>query len=376
MTLLLDKLPALNWKQPAVSIFPELLTHIFMFVVRDWGESESPNGINIRDMKRIRKARFTLAAVCQRWREVAISTPALWSTILLPYSRISFNIDLFMYELGRSGNSLLSLYIADLPGSLHTPREGTRVSTLVTPREIMIIVTQNPSLEAFLWSTLQTAPSEPLQNQFLPMPHLRQLALSGKIALSTVSFFDAPNLTVLELLYQGRNQSEAPLFPFPPLKDIFFPDLRVLHIGGHTDTLQTNDAAIISFLCVHSSLQVFSLSGDITEALAEVLSALPSLLHVAAKGTYAKPPLRKWCAKKVSVLSWVSPTLYIHDLYHPNVWALDKFKKDPELLMFARQIWVDRPVYRGQVGATYWDDLLSTMAGMYTRRVQDSMLEL
>ncbi|KAF8308426.1 hypothetical protein DL93DRAFT_1884070 [Clavulina sp. PMI_390] len=464
MNGLLDALPVVNWKRPAVSLFPELLSHIFMLGVQSWGGVEFPHNITIPDMGRIRKARFTLAAVCKRWREVVVSTPAIWSAIMLSYSKKGFDSNLFMTEFDRSGNHLLSLYITDFSPSPHISRKGTsviktrtfnvahkvlqrcksinidsnqllvdhllgplskiplpnlralsisthpqrisstttvidlssapglrdlrlqfpqskypvrlkisshaalrclKVSTRTIPQEVIGAINQNLSLEVFSWTTVQTSLYRPFHSQIPPMLHLRQLALSGKIALSTLASFDAPNLTVLDILYQGKNESEAPPYPFPTLVEILFPNLQVLNIGGHSQTIRAHESTVISFIRAHSTLKIVSVSQDITEPLAEALCSLPSLLHVTASRNrlhhaQVLPLLRNWYTRTISIPGWSSPTLHLQNAYNLNMWSSDEIN-NPDLSKFLHQIWVESPVFKGQEGAAYWDDLLGVM---------------
>ncbi|TDL14949.1 hypothetical protein BD410DRAFT_703860, partial [Rickenella mellea] len=55
-----------NTKHPIRDLLPELLSEIFVYSVRAGNPCESEAPINV-------------SAVCKAWRQIAISTPRLWS---------------------------------------------------------------------------------------------------------------------------------------------------------------------------------------------------------------------------------------------------------------------------------------------------------
>ncbi|KAF8315215.1 hypothetical protein DL93DRAFT_2155403 [Clavulina sp. PMI_390] len=121
-----DKI-VLNWQQPAVSLLPELLSQIFVFVLRDLGNAD-PQHINSTHIHRMRQTRLMLCAICSRWREVALSTQVLWSILSFPpnynddvdaktsvtyggETLTPISVEFFAEEVKRSGQSPLSLYL-------------------------------------------------------------------------------------------------------------------------------------------------------------------------------------------------------------------------------------------------------------------------
>ncbi|KAF8315216.1 hypothetical protein DL93DRAFT_929572 [Clavulina sp. PMI_390] len=461
----LGELVARNWRKPAVSLFPELMARIFVLVVRSWGGVELPHQIKAMNMKHIRRARFTIAAICRQWREVALSTQLIWSAIMISHERAGFASDLFAMELGRSGDSLLSLHITDpfwshttpvpetisikttivsaaqqaiprcknititagqmLVGRLLNPlsevplpnleslsasshpqdfpfslslinlssasrlRElrlhfsyqthlvhlkvspdadlcSIKLSTSLAPEDVITIVAQSPSLKEFTWNELRGDVSQPFQIEYPGMLYLRELYLHGGVPVSTLGSFRSLELTVLELIYHGLDALTAPPTPFPLLESIFFPNLRVLHIGGYRQMIQDHEPSFVSFILAHSNLRVISVVGHITEPLAKALSALPSLLHLTAANdgnnvSRVLPVIRKWCTKARSTVEWKPPTLFVYGVPHPGSWDMGEIKDELDLLGFVQQIWVDKPIFLHQAGASYWDDFLTRM---------------
>ncbi|KAF8307943.1 hypothetical protein DL93DRAFT_2100990 [Clavulina sp. PMI_390] len=142
MNTIIDEVPlssdesfVLNSQNPAVSLLPELLSAIFNLVLQNYGDKPLRLGfIRFYLAYEMRLARFTLCAVCSRWRQVALNTPTLWSVITFP-NRLKVKGDpdypapmntlnarsghipliakeLFAEELRRSGQASLLLFVA------------------------------------------------------------------------------------------------------------------------------------------------------------------------------------------------------------------------------------------------------------------------
>ncbi|KAF8309404.1 hypothetical protein DL93DRAFT_2170362 [Clavulina sp. PMI_390] len=462
-----DDLPSPNRQNPAVSLPPELLVQIFALVLRSWAGAALPHQVTIWQMKRIRQGRLNLAAVCRRWRDVAVSAQSLWGVIMISSTKkAGFNRDLFTKEIIHSGDSLLSLFITyplvlprnvppetmadyvegadaaqqvllrckdiifhgnhllvnrllnpinaipminlkslsvnssltatlphidiidlstavalqdlrlyfsgfEYPIRLKVSPDASfrclEVSSPVVPRDIVDILAHSPSLEGFTWTALAATPTHSFQIPLPQMPYLRQLALYGEMPLSMLDAFHAPQVMILEINYRGPNHSEAPSIPFPKIASILFPNLRVLYIDGYRRVIRNYEPTLIDFLRTHRTLQVISLSEHITEPLAEALYSLPALGHLSTgndenNNTHALPLIRKWHAKLNSTPGWRPPTLYLDDVYYPNLWDSDELKREPELLEFARQIALDNTILIQQETPAYWDDVLDNMA--------------
>ncbi|KAF8309406.1 hypothetical protein DL93DRAFT_2085673 [Clavulina sp. PMI_390] len=416
-------------------------------------------------MRVIRKARFTLAVVCKRWREVALSSQSLWSVILIaPRKKSGFHSDLFNEELNRSGNSLLSVLITDPFGLPRNPRPEiiagkieivraakevlprckdiiihgnqvlvarmlsplsdvplpnlqsiyasshlndisphinridlssavalsslrfhfsagehpirlsvspdanlrcVEVSSPIVPQDIVDILAHAPLLEEFTWTTLESIPSQSLQKPLPQMTYLRQLVLYGEIPLSILGSFQAPQLTILEIIYRGPDDSAAPSLPFPTLASISFPHLRILYIDGYRRMIRNYEPSIVGFLRAHPTLQVVSLSEHVTEPLVEALCAIPSLSYVSSSNdedndTHALPLIRKWHARSISSQGCRLPALYLDQVHYPNLWDSEELRNDPELLEFAQKILV-YVMFSQREGLVYWGNFLRTM---------------
>jgi hypothetical protein len=93
---------------------PEVVSYIFSFYVSSV-QLEQPVGPPrwCRPSKHKLSGPLVLGAVCRKWREIAWSTPRLWSSIIISLSPKSFSSKLAVARewLGRSGQHPLSIYI-------------------------------------------------------------------------------------------------------------------------------------------------------------------------------------------------------------------------------------------------------------------------
>ncbi|EJD51085.1 hypothetical protein AURDEDRAFT_121501 [Auricularia subglabra TFB-10046 SS5] len=102
------------WDYELIRTLPEeILSMIFVEVVRSWAESSVDIIEEEYDFERA-VAPFQLAAVCRRWRHVAVEAPALWNYIALPSrarrssaKSLAAQIDLL---LKRSKQQLLTVF--------------------------------------------------------------------------------------------------------------------------------------------------------------------------------------------------------------------------------------------------------------------------
>ncbi|KAF8309405.1 hypothetical protein DL93DRAFT_1762037 [Clavulina sp. PMI_390] len=169
-----DELFALNRQRPAVSLFPELLVHIFTLTVRSWAGAPFPHQFGPHSAKFIRKTRFTLAAVCTRWREVVLSTQSLWNVIMISIGEnVGFDSDhLLTKELGRSGDSLLSLLVTEpfgFPRSIPPEVIARKKAVADTARQMLprcknIIIHSDQVLIARMLSPSNDMPASNLQS--------------------------------------------------------------------------------------------------------------------------------------------------------------------------------------------------------------------
>ncbi|KAF8309419.1 hypothetical protein DL93DRAFT_2170376 [Clavulina sp. PMI_390] len=105
---------------PIMALPPELLGEIFLQSI-DYGALGE--GDHFERMSKLRKTRGSIISVCSRWREVAFSTSAFWSTTSFPLPvKVSYlagwvpslsipprAYDLFNLEVGSAGSSPISL---------------------------------------------------------------------------------------------------------------------------------------------------------------------------------------------------------------------------------------------------------------------------
>ncbi|KAF8309431.1 hypothetical protein DL93DRAFT_2170387 [Clavulina sp. PMI_390] len=461
-----DRLRSRNWQNRSVSLLPELLVHIFVSVLRNCGTT-STHKFGVTNMEMLRRARLSLAAVCTRWRDVVISNQVLWTVIMIRQGRHGFARDLFLEELDRSGNSLLSLLVTtpslvsrfadsrtkdssaalisaaqlalprckiitihthqtlaaqllncisdvplpnlqslsvitdpsnsmsiqpisvdltaspglrelrldlldiNFPGHLtispNTALRCLEASQSVVSEDIVDILALSHSLEEITWVVLNSVALQPIERLLPSMLCLRRLVLHGKIPLSMLNHFHAPQLVVLEMIYQGLNKFKIPTPALPPLKSVHFPDLRVVYIDGYRRMIRNHEASIANFLAAHSTLQFVSLSEHITEPLAEALCALPSLAHVSARNdqeisTHPLPLIRQWYTKATANPRWKPPTLHLPGVYLPDLWYSEELSKEPALCRFAQQVVLHKQVFKQQEDVPYWDTLLATLA--------------
>ncbi|KAF8323389.1 hypothetical protein DL93DRAFT_2071114 [Clavulina sp. PMI_390] len=103
-----------NLNSPAISIPPELLSRIFEFACHsDFTPADFPH--KTLRCKSLRDARNRISLVCRFWRDVALETSSLWSSIgicraTMPFHRVSFpKHALLPLEVRRSNGRSLDL---------------------------------------------------------------------------------------------------------------------------------------------------------------------------------------------------------------------------------------------------------------------------
>ncbi|KAF8309399.1 hypothetical protein DL93DRAFT_2085661 [Clavulina sp. PMI_390] len=473
-----NPLENINWNRLPVSIFPEILSYVFILVLRSYGNID-PQRTTALDVSQMRRARLTLSSICMRWRQVALSDKALWSIISFPAitagvaSRHPYDspppIEVFSLEIERTGDMNLSIFLTDPsqnhlgvfvgPRSIshhviHTvrpflsrckhlhfvgnqalfdllfrevqPHHLTSLQSLSTffvpeslipasrvvdmtcaPRlsemsidsdfkeeemniqaiplhlklslpihlrrlnvtvsvdlqEMTVILLNASSLEELYW-VFQDSRFHLPKIQELSMPSLRHAVLRGPVPQSILPLLNAPQLIRLEMRfsYMGRQP------PSSLLVSQQFPNLRVLISEAFRwDT--KDEGILLNFINAHPCLQIVCLHGLITEALAETLSSLPSIVHVSANSesvanaSGAMSLVRKVHQKSETLARGLSPTLYIGAV--ASAMALRQANDEgdsSDLLAFVQNAVLSQPLYLiGQTGASYWDEILTAL---------------
>lgn len=109
------RLHAINLRRPAVALPPEILGDIFLYACLDYlTQFDVYKHHDAVKSFKPPTARYSIASVCYRWRQVAVSTSALWSSIFIHSTalrRVVPRLPLLVLELARSGNRPLDLTI-------------------------------------------------------------------------------------------------------------------------------------------------------------------------------------------------------------------------------------------------------------------------
>jgi hypothetical protein len=185
-TTLIAKALALEAERhPIHWVPPELLAQIFLVFV-DFMKSDEERLHD--DATVLHHPSVTISHVCQRWRNIAISIPSLWSC--LAYHGTLWQVDLRPTFINRSGNTPLDIIYRARPGDF-VGGEMQRVSLLFDDLDshlerlhsLVLQCGDAPALERVVHILNRTS------SQF---PHLRSLQLS--IVSKIVSFTRARSL--------------------------------------------------------------------------------------------------------------------------------------------------------------------------------------
>ncbi|EJD35610.1 hypothetical protein AURDEDRAFT_175338 [Auricularia subglabra TFB-10046 SS5] len=264
---------------------------------------------------------FNLAAVCSRWRKVALASPVLWSTInsdddswtTADYSRV-------MLQLSRSGAAPLDIIAYRPSYTQHTP-----------PRDVQVFVNILKALgrHASRWRTVtldlpQTVEQGMIECLKGPTPLLAELDFSIHITnRDSVGPFErgylphAPNLRHLELMHTRCGCSTLSVFPAlrdlrllpsacaeedlyiylarapslvnlwiaitiagAPRVPIFLPNLRTLHIGQASMPLLFQSSSGLIRMPGLSDLQLDDYSDDRIGPFLDVVSPTVRILRL------------------------------------------------------------------------------------------------
>lgn len=128
----------LNASRPALLLPTEVLAHIFLQAPPQLLERFTLHE-KIQVGNATRSIRLLISSVCHHWREVALGTPQLWSTIsiqheycsdYIPPSTLKPDRELFALELQRASNHSLDL-ILSIPRLLRNGERGDRFRPLL-----------------------------------------------------------------------------------------------------------------------------------------------------------------------------------------------------------------------------------------------------
>ncbi|KAJ7178121.1 hypothetical protein C8R46DRAFT_1075888 [Mycena filopes] len=262
--LLKDRLDSYTY--PVLSLPTEVVSEIFVHFLPVYPETPPMIG---------RYSPNVLGQICRKWRETALSTPALWRAISVPLqqeTRLAQKLRLLETSLDRSKSCPLSITVH---GGDSEDYQG-----LLDPFIRAIAV------HSGRWEYLRVyAPGHPLLSIGTPMPFLRAIYITEGSnfsqptvdAADSVGFHNAPLLRDVTIVFWGAHCLSR--YPWSQLTT-----LNVHSIPPH-DCL---DVLSQTLGLVHCHLFVFELDADVTPQSSHVIT-LPHLETFALHGRFGRP---------------------------------------------------------------------------------------
>lgn len=257
-----------NRLAPYARLPVELLAQVFTHVVLDWScYSHRDNAHSYRWL--------TITRVSRHWREVALSTPRLFSYILLPYgydlrpaSRDALSEKLFLQWLSRAKTSLLTITIAltlsrELLESISMALPRTRALTLKCDLDRLLNVQEKcTSLKHLCLS--QTFGLYSVLNLISMAPEMESIELSNQVFVFDHIFATRfSSLVTLHILYDselGKTIHSSTDVTSSALRNL--PSLQTLEIYDLPDTIHDDqDDLSKNPVCTQFHVNHLALSG-------------------------------------------------------------------------------------------------------------------
>ncbi|KAJ7685699.1 hypothetical protein DFH06DRAFT_1463673 [Mycena polygramma] len=183
---------------------PEILAEIFLYCLPEAHESMSPSGAPSPSLT---TAPLLLCVICRRWRDVAVTTPALWRSLYIDFDSMSTKgvcrrgmVEMHQTWLSRAGTTLLLL-------SLHEERgvpPGPVQPLLIT---IAGLTGQTRAIELDIGQDLANL-IFPTAGSYALLEELDILCFVSELSLS---FCDAPKLRKALLYGTNSHIGQLPL---------------------------------------------------------------------------------------------------------------------------------------------------------------------
>ncbi|KIY65383.1 hypothetical protein CYLTODRAFT_66007 [Cylindrobasidium torrendii FP15055 ss-10] len=195
-------------RAPVRMLPDDILCTIFAWAVPAVGDLENDDGLNTSEWPP-----WVISHVCRRWRQLSLSHPRLWSTVM---------IHLPAYSIGGSSNRLLQLLIersaaCQLDVGIFADENITAITTTFVPLLAGSIKEISPRIRALsIDSPPELVPSLTGCN-FTSLDHLR-LTYEHVDGHTTYTFADATNLRTLEFVFGEPAQLRL---PWSQLKNVY-----------------------------------------------------------------------------------------------------------------------------------------------------------
>ncbi|KAJ7178145.1 hypothetical protein C8R46DRAFT_1346376 [Mycena filopes] len=262
--LLKDRLNSYTY--PVLSLPTEIISEIFVHFLPVYPETPPIIG---------RSSPNVLGQICRKWREIALSTPALWRAISLPLeqeTRLAQKLRLLEISLDHSKSCPLSITVR---GGDSEDYQGPFFRVIAA--------------HSGRWEYLRVyAPGYPLLSIETPMPFLRAIYMTEASKFSqptvdapaSVGFHGAPLLRDVTIVFWGAHC--LPRYPWWQLTT-----LNVHSIPPHDCLEVLNQTTRL----VHCYLFVFGLDADVTPPSSCVVT-LPHLETFTVHGRFGRPSWR------------------------------------------------------------------------------------
>ncbi|KAJ7479746.1 hypothetical protein FB451DRAFT_1171846 [Mycena latifolia] len=323
---------------PVLSLPPEIVSEIFEHFLPSYPDFAPACGI---------LSPLVLCRICRQWRQIALSTPTLWRSILVNDTESEDQLDLLKMWLARSGDCPLAISITGgtaaslssqyLQSAVVHCKQWDRVEIVVPLAELHLIQGEMPLLRDLTFGPTELARTFPLISLFDHAPQLKRVHLTEcfmpsavRLPWAQLTHLEADCLyeyECMDILSQATNLVHCTItiscseiidgptaLPLPHLRHLallgsdadtdFFvmdildkltlPALRTLHISnyGGTDALESLETFFSRSQCTLEELRVeedSTLSSQSSLRFTAYREAFPSIGSIIYLPPYLPP---------------------------------------------------------------------------------------
>ncbi|KAJ7479742.1 hypothetical protein FB451DRAFT_164345 [Mycena latifolia] len=164
---------------PVLSLPPEIVSEIFEHFLPSCPDFAPAYGI---------LSPLVLCRICRQWRQIALSTPTLWRSILITDSKSEDQLDLLKMWLARSGDCPLAIKLTGHPTYLLSSqylqsavvhcKRWERIELLMPLAELHLIQGEMPLLRDLTFGPTELSRDFPLISLFDHAPQLKRVRLT------------------------------------------------------------------------------------------------------------------------------------------------------------------------------------------------------